>query len=206
MTLILVQSPTTDDPGALLAKATYTHSKDFTALLATTCRTVSHSCIIVKHLCSCKLTQSFINHTSSLLTNSPLPLAQANAISPHAGVITTAQCHNSPTLDYMVSQLPPFFSISPRLCLRMLLMPSQCMMVAGSPCRMALRTKLRPSRTLFNPGIYSITSHCSSASFVIPAAVHCVHLASYIIVNHIMIGRSASPPNFINIHNTFSAT
>ena len=112
VTLILVQSPMTNDSGTLLATATYTHSKDFTTLLATTCRTVSHSCIIVKHLCSCKLTQSFINHTSSLLTNSPLPLAQANAILPHAGVITTAQCHNSPTLDYMVSQLPPFFSIS----------------------------------------------------------------------------------------------
>ena len=108
----LVQSPMTDDSGALLATATYTHSMDFTALLATTCRTVSHSCIIVKHLCSCKLTQSFINHTSSLLTNSPLPLAQAHAISPQAGVVTTAQCHNSPTLDYMVSQLPPFLSIS----------------------------------------------------------------------------------------------
>ena len=108
----LVQSPMTDDSGALLATATYTHGMDFTALLATTCRMVSHSCIIVKHLCSCKLTQSFINHTSSLLTNSPLALAQAHAVSPQAGVVTTAQCHNSPTLDYMVSQLPPFFSIS----------------------------------------------------------------------------------------------
>ena len=108
----LVQSPMTDDSGALLATATYTHSMNFTALLATTCRTVSHSCIIVKHLCSCKLTQSFSNTPSSLLTKSPLPLAQANAILPHASVITTAQCHNSPSLDYMVSQLSPFFSIS----------------------------------------------------------------------------------------------
>ena len=30
--------------------------------------------------------------------------------------------------------------------------------------------------------------------------------ASYIIVIHITIDHSASPPNFINIHNTFSAT